>query len=285
MSGCRERSSGSDDEVPTGAAFGPAHWMTVPYRSLILVAATLVVAGCGLDASSGVSVAGGGDAPTELGADGAIGDSGGVRPRTGTPNGLDDRDRSGSTVRSPVAADTRLPGSVAIVGDSLTLSAEDELEAALSAMGVMVMAIDGVESRRMAKGGSDLPPGTDAIDEIVDGGAVPDLWIIALGTNDVGAQVSVDDFRDDVASVLRRIPAGAPVIWVDIWIRDRADAAVEANEAIRSVLAVRPNSFVVDWHAWGYVPDTITGDGVHLTDLGQQRFAATIVSAVSRPDG
>ncbi len=267
-----------------------AQWVIVSYRVVAVLAVMGALSSCGLDASSGVRVADAVDASSD--ADDPD-DASGVRPRAGVIDGADGATSppgadgtpagSGTSNGSAIGATSILPASVAVVGDSLALSASDEITAAFADLGVNVVAIDAVESRRMSKGGGDLPPGTAAIGDIVDAGELPELWVIALGTNDVGAQASSETLRDDVASVLREIPAGSPVIWVDIWIRDRSDAAIEANEAIRSVLAVRPHSFVADWHAWGAVPDTITGDGIHLTDIGQQRFATVIARAVELP--
>ncbi len=265
---------------------------------LLLIVALATIAACGYDGpSSGVRVvpdvsvvdgAAGAAADASVGEaagaevspgadDGAAGAESGGGSATGSANGS----RTGGATGAPEIGTTHsLPASVAIVGDSLTLSAQDEIEGELTALGVDVVAIDGVESRRMTTGGSGLPPGTEAVDAIVEAGVLPEMWIVALGTNDVGAQVSASTFADDVAAVLRRIPSGAPVIWVDLWIRDRPDDVDEANRAIRSVLAFRAESAVVDWHAWGEFPDTITGDGVHLTDRGQVRFAEAIAAAV-----
>jgi lysophospholipase L1-like esterase len=173
-----------------------------------------------------------------------------------------------------------LPATVAVVGDSLTLSATDQIDATLSGLGLDVLAIDGVESRRMVHGGRSLPPGVDAIDAILAMGARPGLWIIALGTNDVAAESGPDSFRDDVATVLRHVPAGAPVIWVDLWIRDRYDEVVSANESLRSVLSVRSHAEVADWFSYGDDTGIITRDGVHLTDAGKHQFAAVMADAV-----
>lgn len=254
-------------------------------RLVIVVAALVGLSGCGYDGpSSGVRVA----APVSVddddvdSVDGSVGGGGRSAGAIVATDGasVEQSPTEGVADGAVEVAPERLPASVAVVGDSLTLSAAAEIEESLLELGLEVVAIDGVESRRMTRGGSALPSGTSAIDDIVEAGELPELWVVALGTNDVGAQVESSAFADDVAAVIRRIPAGVPVIWVDIWIRDRAEAAVDANRAIRSVLAMRPGSFVVDWHSYGEIPDTITGDGVHLTEIGQVRFADAIADAV-----
>ena len=177
------------------------------------------------------------------------------------------------------------PESVAVIGDSLTLSAQEEIAAALALTGIEVVAVDGFENRRMTRGSSAVPPGTTAIEAVLES-AAPELWVIALGTNDVGAQTGTEAFRQDMDGLLGLLPADASVIWVDLWIRDRLDWIVEANEAIRLELGLRRGvGAVVDWHAQAAHPGIITGDGVHLTADGKQLFADSIVNAIDSTFG
>ena len=268
--------------MPPRHRIDPAQWVTVSFRPALVLASLVAIAGCSLDeVSAGVEVVPVVDESRAEGDTASSGRSGG-----GSGSGVDVAAGAGTDVVEPsreAATDSLgapLPATVAVVGDSLTLSAEGEITQALTELGLEVLVIDGIESRRMVNGGRDLPAGTDAIDEIVESGESPELWIVALGTNDVGAQVSSRSFADDVAEVLTRIPAGAPVIWVDVWIRDRAPAAAEANRTIRSVTAMRPATLVVDWYRHGEGPGVISRDGVHLTDDGQRLFAATMAAGV-----
>jgi lysophospholipase L1-like esterase len=171
------------------------------------------------------------------------------------------------------------PRTVAVVGDSLTLSAVEEIETALVAAGLRVVAVDGAESRRMARSSRGVSSGVDAIESIQEL-ADPDLWVIALGTNDVGAQSGDEVFREDVDRLLDLFPPEVPIIWVDLWIRDMGDQIAQANDSLRTRLADRQGvAAVVDWHAHGDDPGIITSDGVHLTDEGQQLFAASMANA------
>ena len=180
---------------------------------------------------------------------------------------------------APIGA-LSMPDTVAVVGDSLTVSATEEISSALTRSGVRSVLIEGRESRRMVAGSESLPSGLSAIDEIL-AETRPDLWVVALGTNDVGAQVGSDRFRDDVRATLTAIPDDAPVVWVDLWIRDRQDEVVEANATIRAEIARRAGpTDVVDWYAHGSTEGAITGDGVHLTERGQDEFASAIAGAV-----
>ena len=177
------------------------------------------------------------------------------------------------------ALPAQLPDTAAIVGDSLTESAQQEIAAYLNGLGVDVVTIDGAQNRRMTHG--DRPdPGVDVVERIA-AVAEPELWVIALGTNDVGAEVSPEQFGNDVKTLLAAIPADAPVVWVDVWIRDRQRQVETANAVLREMLGGRVDSIVADWYAHGDDPGIITSDGVHLTDDGRYMFAATIAGATA----
>lgn len=189
-------------------------------------------------------------------------------------------DLSGVTLpaggRRPLPAN--LPATIAVVGDSLTLSATDEIRSTLTSVGIDVLAIDGAERRRMTHG-SDPDPGIDSVDAIADH-AVPAMWVVALGTNDIGDGIDPDQYAADVERLLDEIPSATPVVWVDVWIRDRQPAVERANEVLRDVLAQRPGTIVADWFSRGDDDGLVGADGVHLTADGRQVFAATILSAV-----
>lgn len=179
---------------------------------------------------------------------------------------------------------TPRPTTVAVVGDSLTVSAADEIEVALATVDLELLAIDAMESRRTTRGSTGLPSGVEAVESIVstlDPGVEPGLWVIALGTNDVASVGSLDGFRPEMRQLLDLIPADAPVIWVDLWIRDRPEQIAQANRMIRAELRDREGgSAVVDWFAHGDDDGIITDDGVHLTDAGQLLFATSIADTV-----
>jgi hypothetical protein len=252
--------------------------------SLAGIAATLLLAGCGLGGSDpgvhalvpSTTVAG-----QTIGADAEMSpeqsaEASGVAIVPDLPDGPPPHLPQASL--PPVdAADIALPGSAAIVGDSLTESAQQEIAAYLDGVGVDVVTIDGAQNRRMAHG-DDPAPGIDAVERIADV-SEPEVWVIALGTNDVGAEVSPERYAADIQSVIAAIPAGAPVVWVDVWIRDRREHAETANGVLRETLAGRPDTIVADWFSHGDDPGIVTQDGVHLTDDGRYMFAATIAAA------
>jgi lysophospholipase L1-like esterase len=240
-----------------------------PFVALALAGA-LLATGCG--DGPGVEAVG---AATED-------DDGGAATRDEIPL----EEPAGTTLSPPdttaaALPEPELPDSVAVVGDSLTESATEEIEATLTQNGVDVVALDGLTNRRMVRAAGDVVPGTEAVETIL--AAVdepPDVWVIALGTNDVGGAATPDEFAADMRELLALLPAGAPVVWVDVWIRDMADEVVEANAVIREVIDERGNGHVADWYSRGAEGSAITDDGVHLTGDGRWIFARTILDAL-----
>lgn len=204
---------------------------------------------------------------------------------SGASSGAGSQGRAGGApdelARSFESVPVPRPQTVAMIGDSITVSSRDALTERLGALDLDVIALDAQEGRRMTVGvrGS-VNPGSDVV-AYVQVASPPDLWVLALGTNDIGQYRDVDDVRDQVRAVLSPIPDGVPVVWIDTWYRDRLAETVMVNEAIRSVVDARPNSVVVDWFTASRDDGVITGDGVHLTStVGVDRFADVVATAV-----
>ena len=259
--------------------FDRSEWIAV--RRLALIASLLLIVGCGA-AEIAVEVVESRDTPA------GYANSAFERVQDGFGEFDETGERpQGSTAQQDAAVDIvagperpERPRTVAVIGDSLTLSAEQEITAAMAAAEMYVITVDGVESRRMVRGTREIEPGADAIEAVLAEGD-PGLWVIALGTNDVGSQVGADVFREEMDELLALLPPDAPVIWVDLWIRDLDDQIVDANQVIRSELAARQGvAAVVDWHTQAANPGIIISDGVHLTDDGQELFADSIIAAI-----
>ncbi|MEX2625303.1 MAG: GDSL-type esterase/lipase family protein [Ilumatobacteraceae bacterium] len=173
------------------------------------------------------------------------------------------------------------PETVAMVGDSITVAAADHLEEGLASLGLDVLTIDAQIGRRMTVGEPDrLQTGADVV-EFVAAASSPDLWVVALGTNDIGQYDDVAAVTQQVEEVLDRLPSGVPVVWVDTWIRDRDEPTEMVNRAIREVIDERDGAVVVEWSAHAPDDGVIAGDGVHLTDeVGRQRFTDVVVAGV-----
>jgi hypothetical protein len=223
--------------------------------------ALLALAACGADASADVPVAGSTVATV---------------PLTGL-SAIEQLTTAAPTTVPPTVAPG--PDDVVIIGDSLTLSAEDEITTALRLAGIDIVGFDAMENRRTARDLDELPSGVTAAEQLA-AEYEPDAWVIALGTNDVGGQAKPDDFRTDVNALLGAIPPGARVVWIDMWIEDRVEGSRDLNAVLRQVANTRGNMTVVDWFQFGDDPGVVRSDGVHLTDEGQRVFAAQIAAAL-----
>lgn len=174
------------------------------------------------------------------------------------------------------------PRTVAMVGDSITVSAAEKIEAKLTALDLDVLAIDAQSGRRMTVGEQGrLYTGADIVEFVSNGTAEPDLWVVALGTNDIGQYGDREHVVEQVEAVLDRMPDDVPVVWIDTWWRTRPDDAAQVNDAIRSVIDRRPGSIVVSWGAHAAANGVVAGDGVHLTtEVGTERFAEVVAGGV-----
>jgi len=166
--------------------------------------------------------------------------------------------------------------SVIVIGDSLTESAEQQITTELEALGLDVV-VDGASSRRLIDDRG-VEPGIDALRNALAFRS-PDVFVVALGTNDVGEKPP-EEIMADVAQIVALVPADAPLVWVDTWVHAEQRASHYANLAIRQALAGRPGTTIVDWWSHGYDEGVIAGDGIHLQEAGKTLFAELIAEAV-----
>jgi len=166
---------------------------------------------------------------------------------------------------------------VAVVGDSITVGATEELLAAFAAIGVRDVEINAEQGRRMVLDGG-ITSGLDGIAEVLADGKEPDLWVVALGTNDL-ANYAVEDYDDAISELLAAIPADKPLVWVDCYVEDYKTRSAAFADTLRQVLAERGNATVVDWHSVAGEDGLLT-DGVHPSGAGKAEFARRVTAAV-----
>jgi lysophospholipase L1-like esterase len=167
---------------------------------------------------------------------------------------------------------------VAMVGDSITEGSEGPLHDGFLALGLDVRAIDAVSGRRIAAGGGEANSGLSAVADLT--GSPPDLWVIALGTNDVSQYDGEEAYREQIASLLVSLPDDAPVVWVDTYVADDPERSAEFNQALHDTLAFRGTATVADW-ATVATGDGVLRDGIHPSDGGTQIFADVVMDAVA----
>lgn len=200
---------------------------------------------------------------------------------------------SGVAAASPVVPGGGVScGSVVHVGDSLSVGMKSSgglvdryVEAGVPADAVVV---DAVSGRHIVGGSSEglaAVEGVLAEDPEVDGRC----WVVALGTNDVGAVSGAEDASRRVESVLDKVPEGEQVLWVDVMSSSAAAAGFSPermgmfNDALGEAATGRDNVSVVEWSA-ETSPDMFT-DGIHLTGAGYQQMAQFVADALPGGDG
>ena len=190
------------------------------------------------------------------------------------PFGTDNVVSVPATVPPGVATSDRISVQhVAMIGDSITVGSMTELEEAFAAIGLPEAVINAKSGRRMIMTGS-VSSGLDGIAEVVDAGPAPDLWVIALGTNDVANYVP-DDYAAAINELLAAIPPDDPVLWVDTYLDGYQDLSAQFDSVLRQVLAVRGNARVVDWASIAG-EDGVLSDGVHPSGFGRDEFARRV---------
>lgn len=180
---------------------------------------------------------------------------------------------------TPAPAPPAGVASVAMIGDSITVGSLEELRAAFSAIGIGEVVIDAQSSRRIAEV-DHVPSGVDAVAEVLAAGEPPDLWVIALGTNDLGPDATARS-RQAIGRLLTSIPAGTPVVWIDTYSSGQEEASASFNATLRQLLTERGMAAVVDWASTARRPG-ILGDGTHPTERGEVEFARSVADGVRR---
>ena len=256
------------------------YYDTRPPRSgwTVVVAILLVVAGGAAAAWFGSRLldAGGTDDAGELGTSGLPVDGDGevIAPRT----------EDGSAV-SVEAVDTSA-GSLVMVGDSITQGSTDAIRYTLAASGLVDVTIDGVTSRRIEVGdgrGEFPESGIRAIYRLLQAGADPDVWVVALGTNDIGKYDDPQGYRTLVRTVAEMIPEDAPLVWVDAFRGDYVDESRVFDEALRDELDGRDDTVVVSWSDIASTPGqtVLRDDDVHPNKDGNAVFARLVADGVA----
>ncbi len=158
--------------------------------------------------------------------------------------------------------------SVGIVGDSLTVGSQPYWNKAFGERGCKVQFVNAWSGRPTADG-------VQAIERLVQLGWLPDILVVALGTND---SVHPGKFGGQVERVMSLV-RDRPVVWVNL---DKPWVEHTLNFALRTVDARYSNLHVYDWNSFAdSYPQIRLWDRIHLTDGGYNLRAHMIANFVS----
>ncbi len=148
------------------------------------------------------------------------------------------------------------------LGDSVMLGAAEELQA-------RGFQVDALQSRQMK---AFVP----TMQTLRDNGTFGSVVVIHLGTNGGFSQETLDEMLATVADV--------PVVLLLTAKADRGWVA-DNNAKLRAVPATHPNVSVVDWEVLsaGCEGRCFYDDGIHLTQSGQDFYAAMIGKVLGQP--
>lgn len=211
----------------------------------------------------------------ELGIDGSSGDDG--------PSAAPE---PGAVTVSPDAPPVDV---VVMIGDSITVGARTALEAEFAEIGLPGALIEAENGKRMARSLEGNPSGasiaaflgTGDPEQGGDGAHSDEVWVIALGTNDVGNYGRPEEIAGAVNEVLAKVPAESPLVWVDVYLPRRAEEAEQLNAILRERLERRGNSVIAPWSAFAGLDGVLTGDDVHPTPEGAEMFATVVADTVA----
>ncbi|CAN5655872.1 hypothetical protein BH10ACT2_BH10ACT2_02830 [soil metagenome] len=174
-----------------------------------------------------------------------------------------------------------------MVGDSITAASDRALGEAFTKAGIDDVKIDGETSRRIENGngknGHTLS-GIRAVQALLDDGADPSVWVIALGTNDVGLFGTPQECAELIEKLSVLLPPPVPLVWVNVYRSSNLRQTRVFNEVLAGVLGTRGDAVVADWYAIAADPelDVLRSDHLHPNDEGKLAFAELVVQAVQR---
>lgn len=180
--------------------------------------------------------------------------------------------------------DTGTVESVVMIGDSITVGAQPFLQEQLEQLGFADVTIVAQELKRVSQNISDNPSGADIATFVAadtQRNTDEQLWIVALGTNDISAYASVDDIVAEMETLLDSVPEDAPLVWVNTYFADRPEDTAEVNTAIEQVVGERSNAVVGRWNQVAPSEGVLRGDGVHPNNDGAKVFAALVTTTVA----
>ncbi|MGH9270955.1 MAG: GDSL-type esterase/lipase family protein [Ilumatobacteraceae bacterium] len=167
---------------------------------------------------------------------------------------------------------------VAVVGDSITNGSEMALREQLGVLDVDITVIDAEDGRRMV---SDGMGGSGIQSLTMLASNPPDLWVIALGTNDVGQYEGAEGYAPVIDELIAAVPAEAPLVWVDVYVESSPDASAEFNATLRDELEERGNATIVNWADLA-AEEGVLRDGIHPSGYGIEQFAEMVTRAVAQ---
>jgi lysophospholipase L1-like esterase len=180
-----------------------------------------------------------------------------------------------------VAAGADQITSLVMIGDSITKGSREELEQRFDMLGIENVLIEAENGKRMVVSSPENPGGSTVADFLHgDDDHADTLWVVALGTNDVGQYAGPDELAAAVNEVLAKVPEESPLVWVDTYFRDRPEQEDLLNAIVRERVERRGNAVIAPWTSFATTDGILYGDGVHPNEEGAEVFAFVVTDTV-----
>lgn len=181
-----------------------------------------------------------------------------------------------------LAGDASGIDSVVMIGDSITKGATPNLDERYALLGLDHQ-IEAENGKRIAVSARDNPSGASIAEFLAangDGDHSDEVWVVALGTNDIGQYSGPEDIAAAVNEMLAAVPDEAALVWVDTFISGRPDDTAAVNSIVRDRVGSRGDSVIAPWAAFSESDGVLSSDGVHPTTDGADVFAFVVTDTV-----
>jgi hypothetical protein len=171
-------------------------------------------------------------------------------------------------------------GPVGVIGDSLTYAYLNELPGLFAEQGFGPIRADGLSSRHIELTSATIPSGQEALRAARAAGFDSPLWVIALGTNDLGFDATT--MERQIERMLDAIGTDRRTVWVNVWASKYPTSSTRFNDALARVATRRPELTVADWASvLQQHPEWFASDGVHNTLAGAKARNRFLVDAAA----
>jgi lysophospholipase L1-like esterase len=122
------------------------------------------------------------------------------------------------------------------------------------------------------------------VQNLLKKGAAPDLWLVVLGTNDIGSFTKAEQFGALIDEMLALLPRRTSLIWMNVYRQQYPEISLVFNNVLQLRVAARGNATVADWHAIASAPrqTVLRDDGIHPNTAGDDAIAQLLVQALQR---
>jgi len=183
----------------------------------------------------------------------------------------------------PAAQTTRTK--FAMVGDSITKASAKPLTDVLGQLGFVDISIEAEVSRRIAVGDGKQEPlsGVKTMFNMMRDGVQPDVWAVAMGTNDVGKYDDADAYGALIDQMMSMPDRNVPIVWVDVYNPNQLPGTRMFNLVLRDRAARRGNATVLSWFDLASDPKEkiLRTDHIHPNEQGTVVFADLVSQAVA----